>query len=155
MKSRKGENNMAGNGVIKRLEWLIFNFPVTGNPKDETERLSNCINLYCQDAVGEINRQKAESERYLHSIKLLEKDVQTANAEIERLQAELEFKCDSCENIRLSREEYRKAISQAKSEAIKEFARELKCGVPQETGIIRCIDVDLLVKRKVCNDEQI
>ena len=38
-------------------------------------------------------------------------------------------------------------IEKSKSEAIKEFARELKCGVPQETGVIRCADVDDLVKK--------
>lgn len=39
-----------------------------------------------------------------------------------------------------------KLENQIKSEAIKEFARELKCGVPQETGVIRCKDIDTLVK---------
>lgn len=27
------------------------------------------------------------------------------------------------------------------AEAVKEFARKLKCGVPQETGVIRCNDI--------------
>ena len=40
-------------------------------------------------------------------------------------------------------EEAKEAV---KSEAIKEFAERLKCGVPQETGVIRCADVDNLVK---------
>lgn len=35
---------------------------------------------------------------------------------------------------------------EVKSEAIKEFAVKLKNGVPQETGVIRCKDVDNLVK---------
>ena len=38
-------------------------------------------------------------------------------------------------------------IKEIKSEAIKEFARELKCGVPQETGVIRCKEIDDLVKQ--------
>lgn len=53
------------------------------------------------------------------------------------------------ESIDCSRKECNKLLQklqQAKSEAIKEFARELKCGVPQETGIIRCKDIDTLVK---------
>lgn len=37
-------------------------------------------------------------------------------------------------------------IRKEKAEAIKEFARKLKCGVPQETGVIRCADIDNLVK---------
>lgn len=36
-----------------------------------------------------------------------------------------------------------------KSEAIKEFAVRLKCGVPKETGVIRCSDIDNLVKEMV------
>lgn len=36
-----------------------------------------------------------------------------------------------------------------KTEAIKEFARRLKCGVPQEYGVIRCSDIDNLVKEMV------
>ena len=34
------------------------------------------------------------------------------------------------------------AVKQIKSEAYREFALDLKCGVPQETGVIRCADVD-------------
>lgn len=37
-------------------------------------------------------------------------------------------------------------LQHEKSEAIKAFAERLKCGVPQETGVIRCADVDNLVK---------
>lgn len=33
-----------------------------------------------------------------------------------------------------------------KAEAIKEFAIKLKCGVQYEAGVIRCKDVDELVK---------
>lgn len=42
-----------------------------------------------------------------------------------------------------------KLEEQIKSEAVKEFAKRLKCGVPQETGVIRCADVDNLVKEMV------
>ena len=40
-------------------------------------------------------------------------------------------------------------VEKIKSEAYKEFAERLKCGVPQETGVIRCSDVDDLVKEMV------
>ena len=46
-----------------------------------------------------------------------------------------------------------KLKSQIKSEAIKEFAVNLKCGVPQENGVIRCSDVDNLVKEMVGDKE--
>ena len=41
---------------------------------------------------------------------------------------------------------YKHKAQTDKTEAIKEFAERLKCGVPQETGVIRCADVDNLVK---------
>ena len=40
-----------------------------------------------------------------------------------------------------------------KTESIKEFAVRLKCGVPQETGVIRCSDIDNLVKEMVGEDK--
>ena len=40
-----------------------------------------CFEDVMSDAFDLINRQKAEIERYLHSIKMLENDVQTAKAE--------------------------------------------------------------------------
>ena len=43
-------------------------------------------------------------------------------------------------------EDFKKFKKKFKSEAYKEFARRLKCGVPQETGVIRCSDVDNLSK---------
>ena len=49
--------------VTKRLRWLIFNFPIIKKPKDDADRLSNCISLYCQGALDEIIRQDEEIER--------------------------------------------------------------------------------------------
>ena len=49
--------------IIKSLKWLIFNFPEIENPKDDADRISSCINLYCNNALDLINRQKAEIER--------------------------------------------------------------------------------------------
>ena len=59
----KGEITMDVEKVIKALEWLIVNFPKQDNPKDDSDRLCNCINLYCQNAVDLIKRQQAEIER--------------------------------------------------------------------------------------------
>ncbi len=84
-----------------------------------------CVNRCRKDAIDLINRQKIEIEGLQERISYLE------------------------ESIDCSRKEYNKLLQklqQAKSEAIKEFARELKCGVPQETGVIRCKDIDTLVK---------
>lgn len=48
---------------------------------------------------------------------------------------------------------YNEAKDILKAEAIKEFAKRLKCGLPQETGVIRCSDVDSLVKEMVGEKE--
>lgn len=77
-----------------------------------------CVNRCRKDAIDLINRQKAEIERLEHIRKGDEQLINSLN----------------------------KCYKLAKSEAIKEFARELKCGVPQETGVIRCKDIDTLVK---------
>lgn len=73
----------------------------------------------------------------------------TANAALDlitRQKAEIE-RLKGWENL-LKAEKH----SLIKTEAIKEFARRLKCGVPQETGVIRCSDIDNLVKEMVGED---
>lgn len=59
---------------------------------------------------------------------------------INRLQAEIE-RLKAWENL-LKAEKH----SLIKSEAVKEFATKLKGGVPQETGVIRCSNINNLVK---------
>lgn len=49
--------------IIKSLEWLILCFPKNIPAKDNADRLNNCINLYCQNAVNELKRQNAEIAR--------------------------------------------------------------------------------------------
>ena len=84
-----------------------------------------CVKNLIRNALDLINRQKAENERLKCEMgKLLPKDCSYA------MQMEVSNKLES----------------QIKSEAIKEFAMKLKCGVPQETGVIRCANVDNLVK---------
>ena len=84
-----------------------------------------CVNRCRKDAIDLINRQKAEIKRLTAKI-LVKDNINNYNTA----------------QLRIAREELRTA----KSEAIKEFARELKCGVPQEIGVIRCKDIDTLVK---------
>ena len=60
-------------------------------------------------------------------------------AEINKLKAELSVMKEVANSLKMYMENEKK-------DAIREFARELKCGVPQETGVIRCKDVDTLVK---------
>lgn len=93
---------MMDNDIIKALKWLIANFPKTENPKDDSDRISNCINLYCQNAVDELNRQKAKIESLRNTVKT---DFLTVT-----------------EKLKLSQSE----IGDIRAEAIKEFAEKLK-----------------------------
>ncbi len=89
---------MTDDKIIKSLKWLVFNFPKIENPEDDADKICNCINLYCQNAIECINRQKAEIER-------LEK---------ENHLKELEIK------------EFVLMIGECRAGAIKEFAERLE-----------------------------
>ena len=65
-------------------------------------------------------------------------------AEIERLKGRVNL---------LEAEIYAPIKAKARAEAVKEFAARLKCGVPQETGVIRCSDIDDLVKEMVGDEK--
>lgn len=73
----------------------------------------------------EISALKLKNDEFL-------KSNEKAKAEIERRKAE---------KVKLHTL-IPKMLVEAKSEAYREFALDLKCGVPQETGVIRCADVD-------------
>ncbi len=113
---------MTDNEIIKALDCCKTNncdeCPFYGVKED-------CEVELPEEAFDLINRQKAIIEKSEKVEHFADKTIETANAEIERLLQKLQ---------------------QAKSEAIKEFAARLKCGVPQETGVIMCADVDNLVK---------
>ena len=38
--------------VVASLRWLVFNFPFQNEPKDEADKLCNCIHVYCSDAIA-------------------------------------------------------------------------------------------------------
>lgn len=42
-----------------------------------------------------------------------------------------------------------KTYAECQIDFLMNFVRKLKCGVPQETGVIRCADIDNLVKEMV------
>lgn len=84
----------------------------------------NCSETTANAALDLINHQKAE--------------IDVLRADLKRVCAERDARICTSNFI--------------KSKAVKEFARRLKCGVPQETGVIRCSDVDNLVKEMVGDD---
>lgn len=78
-----------------------------------------------------------------YSVPCRQQVAKDALALINRQQVEIE-RSKAWENL-LKAEKH----SLIKSEAIKEFATKLKVGVPQETGVVRCSDIDNLVKEIV------
>ena len=107
-------------------------FDYYDNPKGCAEMLYIDVlfdsNRIVRKAEEEIIRQQTEIEQLKFEIaKLLPKGCPYA------IQVEVSNKLEA----------------QIKAEAVKEFAARLKCGVPQETGVIRCSDVDNLVKEIV------
>ena len=85
--------------VIKSLKWLIFNFPEIENPKDEADKISNCIHLYCQNAVEELNRQKAEIERLQENEQIATAVIAESSAEIERLKSDNDILSKNIHNL--------------------------------------------------------
>lgn len=92
----------------------------------------NCSQITANAALDLINRLQAENER-------LEVENQSLRGAANSLKSALREEQYCTDTIR-------KQIKTTKSEATKEFAMKLKCGVPQETGVIRCADIDNLVK---------
>lgn len=75
---------MKDNEIIKALEICgTYKAKCTDCPAFVKVDRSNCKNVLL-GALNLINSQKAEAERYLHSIKLLEKDVADARAETQK-----------------------------------------------------------------------
>lgn len=104
--------------IIKALENMQYGGHSCADCKFGTMKgyercgIKGCI--ISRQAALLINRQKAEIER-------------------------LEFRCDDCDRIGLTRSEYKTCIKQAKSEAIKEFAERLKETIIQENDLyVRC-----------------
>lgn len=92
---------------------------------DGSPETSECMNALITRLLDLINRQQAE--------------IDILKADLKRVCAERDARTFTNNFI--------------KSEAIKEFARRLKCVVPQETGVIRCSDIDNIVKEMVGDTE--
>lgn len=123
---------MTNNEIIKAWEWHIS--PV------------HCNGMKIYSTVVECSRELAENTFDL---------INRKTAEIEMLNKRIAGQKHALFEQQSYTAELQNELKTAKSEAIKEFARELKCGVPQETGIIRCIDVDNLLKKMVGDDNAV
>lgn len=47
-------NTKKETGEVKSLRWLANMFPFTKDPKDETDKISNAINIYCTAGADKI-----------------------------------------------------------------------------------------------------
>ena len=137
MTNYKCENRISDDEIISSLEVIA----TTRNCSECKIRNCNwgdcnCSQITANAALDLINRQKAEIGRLKECPKCIyEYDGKTTEYCVQ----------GPCSNF--------KTVEQIKSEAYKEFAVRLKCGVPQETGVIRCSDVDNLVKEMVGDTE--
>lgn len=61
---------------------------------------------------------------------------------INRQQAEID-------RLKTEKDNLIKTYAECQIDFLMNFVRKLKCGVPQETGVIRCADIDNLVKEMV------
>lgn len=121
----------------ERIKEVFDNY---NNPNGNEDHLYICVlrdsNRIVRKAEKEITRQQSEIEKLKECPKCIyEYDGNTAEYCIQ----------GPCSNF--------KTTEQVRTEAYKEFAVRLKCGVPQETGVIRCSDIDNLVKELVGDTE--
>ena len=93
---------MTDNEIIKALECCEGDDGISYCNKCSLYEYDNCVHYISQKAREVINRQQAEIDRYKGVIKILERDVADAQAEIEKLQ---------------------RKIMSCNSEAVKEFAK--------------------------------
>jgi hypothetical protein len=140
----KGERDMTDNEIIKALECCIssstslacFKCPMAKN-KECNGSNTNVNKLVVEDALDLINRQKAELENQNLEIDILIRKKETLRDEISALSAEVErLKDRNRKCIYLSDEETSEHCvdsicpkfiteEQIKSEAIREFAKEV------------------------------
>jgi predicted GNAT family acetyltransferase len=124
----------------------MFNFPKVENPKDESDKICNCINLYCTNAIEQLNRQKAEIER-------LQRIIVGFMDEVGTWSNKYEVDISTILKLPLLAKEDFNIRNKIKSEAIKEFAERLtdkadliKANALDSRWAIWQDDIDNLVK---------
>lgn len=147
---------MTDNEIIKALECCFLSecdckdCPYRDFEICDTAKMINTV-------IDLFNRRQEEREALIAGQETLQKHIAEQKAEIERLKKAIEVKDNIYQRNTGLREkrifDLMDELKTAKSEAIKEFAVRLKCGVPQETGVIRCADVDNFVKEVTWQDK--
>lgn len=135
VKEINGDSIIVGTAYLDRSRDFTFEAAEISGVVKEIYRKDTCKRIYVRPERGCTVRR--EVDILILKNERLKAEVSELRAEVERLQNE------RIERIReLTRVVYDKEIAEIKSEARKEFAERLKCGVPQETGVIRCADID-------------
>ena len=110
---------MTDNEIIKSMQCVIGN---DANCSECTYQkvlpFPSCRMMCAKNALDLINRQKAIIEKSEKVERFADKTIETANAEIERLEKEL-MKC------KLEKEMLYQTVEEIKSETIKEFAEKI------------------------------
>ena len=144
---------MTYNEIIKTLECLCG----VGDSCAECAyhkkyRFAECRKQVAKDALDLITRQQTENKRLEKEVNLVSIQFQDLQERYEEAQTEIEMLKIENQAFLAAANSYKLHYNEAITEAIKEFAVRLKCGVPQETGVIRCSDIDNLVKEMVGDD---
>ena len=147
-----GQNRFTGHEIetIEKLVECIDSYDKVAHSYvkkilDLQDRLNSAINGQ-ETLQGYIMEKNKEIDRLQAKLNEAEDTIQFADAEVKKLYDKLDY----CEDKIKELEDQLKIIE---TEAYKEFAAKLKCGVPQETGVIRCSDVDSLLKELECEDK--
>ena len=138
---------MTYNEIIKTLECLCG----VGDSCAECAyhkkyRFAECRKQVAKDALDLITRQQTENKRLEKEVNLVSIEFQDLQERYEEAQTEIERLKIENQAFLAAANSYKLHYNEAITEAVKEFAVRLKCGVPQETGVIRCSDIDNLVK---------
>lgn len=75
--------------------------------------------------------------------------IESQQAKINKLEKTRQKQAKCLVELRGQKYEPMNRISTVKNEAYKEFATQLKCCVPYDTGVIRCKDVDEILKKMI------
>ena len=143
---------MTDNEIIKALECCHINKNCKGCPQKVK---NDCLRIASIEAIGLINRQKAEIERLQKQDEIAEKIIREQGDKVFYLQSENDRLTDR--NLELSEQAYNSIIAcvSARTEAVKEFAERLKAITSRQYKLGRFVgefnvgDFNNLVKEMV------
>ena len=118
--------------------------------------IGECYNIAVKEALNYINQLESEVESITEKFECQQQVYADLSKIIKNQRTEIDgLKTRNINNCR----HWQKKYSSLRAEAVKDFAKKLKCGVPQDTGVIRCKDVDFSLgerlRESLCRTEKI